>query len=155
MIFFSFTISLHLVSRFMYTQWFLKFGLWNVHKSYISRWKSRYRATNKSMLCVIRATRKPMLIVFRATRKLVLWYLEQQENSCLVFRATRKSMLKVIRTTRKSTPQFQGPFFFWKIEIWAKFPDQTWKNKNTTLINALIVSIFWNKNILCHDTFKR
>ena len=38
-------------------------------------------------------------MVFRATRKLMLWYLEQQENSCFVFRATRKSMLKVIRAT--------------------------------------------------------
>ena len=46
------------------------------------------------MLWVIRATRKPMLLVFRATRKLMLWYLEQQKNSCFVFRATRKSMLK-------------------------------------------------------------
>ena len=64
------------------------------------------------MLWVIRVTRKPMLLVFRATRKLMLWYLEQQENSCFVVSATRKSMLKVIRATRKSMPQFQGPFFF-------------------------------------------
>ena len=64
-----------------------------------------------SMLCVIRATRKPMLMVFRATRKRVLWYLEQQENTCFVFRATQKSMLKVIRATRKSMPQFQAPIF--------------------------------------------
>ena len=56
----------------------------------------------------------------KATRKLMLWYLEQQENSCFVFRATRKSMLKVIRTTRKSMPQFQGPILFWKLAIWAK-----------------------------------
>ena len=47
-------------------------------------------------------------------------------------------------------PQFQGLIFFWKFGIWAKFPDQTWKNKNATLINALIASIFWNKNISCH-----
>ena len=64
------------------------------------------------MLWVNRATRKPMLLVFRATRKLILWYLEQQKNSCFVFRATRKSMLKVIKATRKSMPQFQGPIFF-------------------------------------------
>ena len=51
-------------------------------------------------------------MVFRETRKLMLWYLEQQENSCFVFRATRKSMLKVFRATKKSMPQFQGPFFF-------------------------------------------
>ena len=64
---------------------------------------------------VIRATKKPMLLVFRATRKLMLWYLEQQDNSCFVFRATRKSMLKVIRATRKSLTQFQGPIF---LETW-------------------------------------
>ena len=35
------------------------------------------------MICwVITATRKPMLMVFRATRKLMLWYGEQQVNSC-------------------------------------------------------------------------
>ena len=28
-----FTISFHLVSMFMYTEWFLKFGLWNAYKS--------------------------------------------------------------------------------------------------------------------------
>ena len=67
------------------------------------------------MLWVIRKTRKAMLLVFRATRKLMLWYLEQQENSCFVFRATRKSMLKVIRATKKSMPQFQGPIF---LETW-------------------------------------
>ena len=68
------------------------------------------------MLWVIRAARKSMLLVFRATRKLMLWYLEQQENSSFVFRATRKPMLKVIRATRKSMPQFQGPIFF--LETW-------------------------------------
>ena len=57
--------------------WYLKFGLWNYHKSQSSRWKSRFRATNKFMLWVIRAIRKPMLLVFRAKRKLMLWYLEQ------------------------------------------------------------------------------
>ena len=93
-------------------------------------------------------------MVFRATRKLMLWYLEQQENSCFVFRAKRKSMLKVIRATRKSMPQFQEPFFFWKLRIWVKFPNQTWNNRNATLINSLIGSIFWNRNISCHDTVK-
>ena len=67
------------------------------------------------MLWVIRATKKPMLLVFRATRKLMLWYLEQQENSRFVFRATRKSMLKVIRATRKSMSQFEVPIF---LEAW-------------------------------------
>ena len=42
-------------------------------------------------------------------------------------------MLKVIRATRKSMSQFQGPI----LRIWAKFPDQNWKNKNATFINAL------------------
>ena len=92
-------------------------------------------------------------MVFRATRKLMLWYLEQQENSCFAFRATRKSMLKVIRATRKYMPQFQGPIF---LETWnssqISLPNLK-KNKNATLINALIGSIFWNKNISCHDTF--
>ena len=55
--------------------------------------------------------------------------------------------------TRKSMPQFQGPIF-WKLGIWAKFPEQTLKNKNATLIHALIGSIFCNKNILCDDSFK-
>ena len=91
-------------------------------------------------------------MVFRATRKIILWYLEQQENSCFVFRATRKSMLKVIRVTRKSMPQFQGPIFF-KLRIRAKISDQTLKKQKCYLINALIGSIFWNKNISCHDTF--
>ena len=102
---------------------------------------------------MIRATRKPMLIAFRATRKLMLWYLEQPENPCFVFRATRKSMLKVIRATRKSTLQFQGPIF-WKLGIGAKFPNQTGKNMDASLINTLIWSIFWNKNISCHNTLK-
>ena len=62
-------------------------------------------------------------------------------------------MLKVIRATRKSITQFQGPRF-WKHGIWAKFRDQTWKNKNATLKNALIGSIFWNKNISRHGTFR-
>ena len=128
--FFSFTISFHLVSRFMYTQWFKKFGLWNVHKSWISRWKSRFRATNKSMLWVIRATRKPMLMVFRATRKLMVWYLEQQENWCFVFRATRKSMQKVIRLTRKSMPQFQGPIFLETLDLsQISWPNLNWIQK--------------------------
>ena len=43
----------------------------------------------------------------------------------IIFRATRKSVLKV---TRKSMPQFQGPI--------------------TEMLNPLIGSIFWNKNIL-------
>ena len=71
----------------------------------------------------------------------------------MVFRATRKSILKVIWATRKSMPQFQRPIF-WKLGMWAKFPHLTWKNKNSTLINVVIESIFWNTNISCHDTFK-
>ena len=69
----------------------------------------------------------------------------------MVFRATTKSMLMVIGATRKSMPQFQEPIF-WKHGILAKFPDQTGKNKNATLINALIGRIFWNTNNLCHGT---
>ena len=91
-------------------------------------------------------------MVFRATRKLMLWYLEQQENSCFVFRATRKLMLKVIRATRKSMPQFQRPIF---LETWdmSQITQPNLKKKNATLINAIIGSIFCNKNISCHDTF--
>ena len=37
----------------------------------------------------------------------------------------------------------------------ANFPTKLEKKKNATLINALIGSIFWNKNISCHDTFKK
>ena len=106
------------------------------------------------MLCVIRATRNPMLMVFRATRKLMLWYLEQQENSCFVFRATRKSMLKVIRATRKSMPQFQGPIFFGNFGFEPNFPTKLEKKQKFTLLNALIGSILWNKNISFHDIFK-
>ena len=50
-------------------------------------------------------------------------------------------------------PQFQGPIF-WKLWILAKLPNQTWGKKNATLINALIRSIFCNKNISCQGTFK-
>ena len=32
---------------------------------------------------VFRATRKIIVMVFRAKSKLVIWYLEQQVNSCL------------------------------------------------------------------------
>ena len=62
-------------------------------------------------------------------------------------------MLKVIRATRKSMPQFQGPVF---LETWdlSQISWPNLKNKNATLINALIGNIFWNKNISCHDTFK-
>ena len=63
-----------------------------------------------------RMQRKLILMVFRVTRKLMIWYLEQHENSCLVFRATRQQMVKVIRATRKSMPLFQGPIF-WKLGI--------------------------------------
>ena len=82
-------------------------------------------------------------MIFRATK-----------NSCFVFRATRKSMLKVIRATRKSMPQFQGPIFFGNLGFEPNVLTKLEKNKNDTLINALIGSIFWNKNISCHDTFK-
>ena len=62
-------------------------------------------------------------------------------------------MLKVIRATRKLMPKFQGPMF-WKLGIRAKFPDKLEKNKNATLIIALIGRIFWNTNISCHGNFK-
>ena len=127
--FVCFTISLDLVNIFMYTQWFYKFGLWNVHKSRSSCWYAG------------------ILLVFRATRKLMLWYLEQLVISCY---RMRKSMLKVIRATTKSMPQFSGPIS----RIWAKFPDQT-LTKNATLKNALIWSLLKNKNISCHSIYKR
>ena len=57
-------------------------------------------------------------MVFTASRKLMLWYLEQQENSCFVFRATRKSM-----------PQFQGPIFFGNLGIEPNFPTKPEKTK--------------------------
>ena len=62
----------------------------------------------------------------------------------MVVRATRKSMLKAIQATKKFMHQFQGAIF-WKHLIWAKFPDQTWKTKKATLMNALIESILWIK----------
>ena len=55
-------------------------------------------------------------------------------------------MLRVIRATRKSMLQFQGPIF-WKLNISAKFNNQSLKKENATLINALIGSILWNKNM--------
>ena len=94
-------------------------------------------------------------MVFRATRKLMLWYLEQQETSRFVFRATRKSMLKVIRATKKIHAPVSGTVFIvGNLGVEPNFPTKLEKNKNANLINALIGSIFWNKNISCHNTFK-
>ena len=63
-------------------------------------------------------------------------------------------MLKVIRASRKSMPQFQQPFFF--LETWdlSQISRPNMKNKNATIINALIGSIFWNKNISCYETIR-
>ena len=61
--------------------------VWSVKYSPITKFCLQFtlQSHNKSMLWVfriIRATRKPMLMVFRATRKQMLWYSEQQVNTC-------------------------------------------------------------------------
>ena len=143
----SFTRSLHFCSMFMFTQWFQKLGLWHFHKLQSSCLNSCCRATNKSMLWVIRAIRKPLLMVFRVTRKLMLWYLEQQVNSCYGIKSNKKSMLRVIWAIRKSMPPLQGHILEILDLSKTSWPNLT-KNRDATLRNTLIGSILWNKK--CH-----
>ena len=103
-------------------------------------------------------------IMFRAIRKsmiklIIASYSEQQGNQCSSYlwhciQSNKEINDKVNYSNMEIYAQFQAPIF-WKLWIWAKFWDQTWKNKTATLINALIGSIFWNKDISCHHTIKR
>ena len=51
-------------------------------------------------------------------------------------------------------PQFQGQIILETLDLSQIFLPNLKKTKNATLINASIGSIFWNKNISCHGTFK-
>ena len=109
----------------------------------------------KSILCVIRATRKPMLFGIQSNKK----------TYGMVFRATRKLMFciqsnkginaKGNQSNKEIHAPVSGTNFFGNLGFELNFPTKLEKNKNATLMNALIGSIFWNKNISCHNTFKK
>ena len=81
-------------------------------------------------------------MVFRAISKLMLSYSEQQEKNA---------------KGNKSNKEIHGPVsgknIFGNFGFEPNFPTKLEKTKITTLINASIGSIFWNKNMSCHNTF--
>ena len=89
-------------------------------------------------------------MVLRATRKLMLWYLEQLVNSCYRIQSNQEINAKC----NQSDKDFHAPVSGTNIGDLSQISRPYLKNKRVTLINALIGSIFWNKNISCHGTFK-
>ena len=94
-----------------------------------------------------------MLWVIRAIRKLMLWYLEQKANSCYGIQSNKEIHANGNSSNKEINAPVSGTnFFFGNFGFEPNFPTKLEKNQNVALINALIGSIFWNKNISCHGT---
>ena len=92
-------------------------------------------------------------MAFRATRKVMLWYLEQQVNSCYCIQSNKEINAKGNQSNKEIHAQVSGTNI---LETWnlSQISQPNLKKQNATLINPLIGSIFWNKNILCPRTFQ-